>query len=848
MLLASVGSLALPPIARVDARALPDNRVYELVTSYEDGQESGLNGVETGYGVPSPDGEGFDWQGTGGCCGATSAADELYRSYRGSDGWQTEGLTPETSEPLLGLFEEQVPEFWSSDLSRTIFATPASYASGDRRPPRSHSFDLYLREPGGALDWISQGPSGSGEAPVSAYFEGATPDASEIVFSSNEPLTPNAKGLAALSDPAKYLYVRNVGAASTELVDVDNAGKLLGTYGATIGNGTYRAPTVPTDYSGTTTHAISEDGTKIFFETPPAGAEEEVPAGVAPHLYMRDLSTHTTTPIDDPSSPGNARYEGASADGSLVFFTSDEGLDGASTADELYEFNTTAEQIGAAAPDSSVPISAGGVLGVSAISNDGSHVYFVADGVLASNAGAQGHGAVEGEPNLYVYDTRSATTTFIATLELADVKDCVDTCGSGPVAGLIAEPDVERPSYPTPDGEVLAFESTADLTGQNPRVQSSLIAPVGGPQPTIQLASTAGFIAGHTIEIGSGADTQLQEIEAVDGPTELTLSEDGPGGSYTDLNEHRTGERVSQPTTQAYRYSAGDGSLLCISCAPAGVPMTGSASMGAAGGGSYAPPGENTPLTEDGSRIFFESPNPLVAGVATTAPTRRQPRNVYEWEDGEVSLIAGGSSVDAALDGTTPSGRDVFFATSEQLTGAETGGVEAVYDAREGGGFPQPLPPPAPCLEAACRPEQDSVAFFAEPASATLGPLDVHSPASPALTVARITAAQRRRLARDGEIALRLMGNVAGRIGVEALAKMYGRNRRVAHASASLSQAGSTTVSLRLSPAAMRWLLVHGTLELRLLVHFSAGSIVDVAQLELADTTPMGAPEGKRHA
>jgi hypothetical protein len=41
--------------AYATARSLPDGRAYELVTRYENGEESGLNGVEAGYGVPSVD-------------------------------------------------------------------------------------------------------------------------------------------------------------------------------------------------------------------------------------------------------------------------------------------------------------------------------------------------------------------------------------------------------------------------------------------------------------------------------------------------------------------------------------------------------------------------------------------------------------------------------------------------------------------------------------------------------------------------------------------------------------------------------------------------------------------------
>lgn len=834
LLLLAVGLCGVLPIGSAGARALPDGRVYELVTRYESPEEAGLNGVEAGYGTPAIDGEAFDWSGLGGCCGATSAAEVLYQSKRGTSGWQTRSLTPTPARPLLGLFEEQVPMFWTGDLSKTIFATPASYVPGDRRPPGSPSFDLYLEEPDGALQWLSQGPSGTGEAAVSAYFEGATPDASEIVFASGEQLTPDAEGTAALSQPAEYLYVRNVGAGTTELVDVTNSGKLLGTYGATIGNGTYSGPTLPTNYSGTTTHAISEDGSKIFFETPPEETQAEVPKGVAPHLYMRDLSTQTTTPIDDPHSSGSARFEGAAADGSLVFFTSDEGLAGASTANELYEFNSTGQQIGAVPPISAVPISSGGVLGVSTIANDGSHVYFVASGVLAGNASAQGHGAVDGQPNLYVYDTRTAQTVFIATLELVDVNDCDLTCGTGRSAGLIAEPDVDRPAYPTPNGEVLAFESAANLTGQNPPLQTLLTSPISEPQATIQVASTAGFIAGHVIEIGSGSNTQLEEVEAVDGPTELTLSEYGRGGSYLELQQHDAGETISQPTVQIYRYGASNGSLACVSCARPGVLMTGSASMGAGGGGSYAPPGQNAPLTENGARIFFESPNSLVSGLAPKAPSRREPRNVYEWENGTVSLISDGSSSGAFLDGTTPSGRDVFFATSDQLTATETGGVEAVYDAREGGGFPQSPPSTAPCVAAACRPQADSTPFFAEPASATLDAVasDPATDSAPPLIVAPIKAAQRRALARSGRVALRLTSTVAGQIAVRALARMNGPARTVAEAHTALAAPGSATLTLRLSETARRWLRLHRRIALRLEARLS-DAVVDVAELNL---------------
>ena len=55
------------------------------------------------------------------------------------------------------------------------------------------------------------------------------------------------------------------------------------------------------------------------------------------------------------------------------------------------------------------------VQSVSGISEDGSYVYFVADGVLTgSQANEHGETAQGGQPNVYL--ARGGTTTFIATL------------------------------------------------------------------------------------------------------------------------------------------------------------------------------------------------------------------------------------------------------------------------------------------------------------------------------------------------------------------------------------------------------------------------------------------------
>ena len=158
----ALGAAAVPAGALV----LPDGRAYELVTPQD------KNGIQVGPGFGSVNGNAVDWQSIGGCCGATSSAVTLYQASRTSTGWQTTSITPKPPTPLVGLFAEQAPLWWSPDLSETIFMTPASYAAGDQRPagPGVTTYDdLYEEGPTGAMTWLSQGPfPGAGTNPDTA--------------------------------------------------------------------------------------------------------------------------------------------------------------------------------------------------------------------------------------------------------------------------------------------------------------------------------------------------------------------------------------------------------------------------------------------------------------------------------------------------------------------------------------------------------------------------------------------------------------------------------------------------------------------------------------------------------
>jgi hypothetical protein len=690
-LFATLCSLTVPPAA---SAALPDARAYELVSPL------GENALAPYAAVPSVSGEAVDFQARGAFAGATSGSLNLYQATRAPAGWQTTSLTPTPPAPL-GPLEEQVPLFYSPDLSQTIFTTPEPYAPGD---DDGRALDLYLRSSDGSMTWLSQGSQGGSE-PDEVTFDGATPDASSVVFSTAEPLQPNAvaERTEVFPEP-EFLYDRLVSSGASTLVDVDNEVEPIGSHvqsvlseaapegqpvlrvlstagfirgsvvtiepggpaeetdriervtsstslaldgdvqhahlaGATLRDAAYRgailgdgahltagAPPadeyVPADVGGTTTNAISADGSKIFFESPPPS----VPGRVA--LYMREENASTVEIAESPPEVSEqVRYEGASQDGSLVFYTSAGGL---------FEFDTTSLATVTIAPS---------VLGVTAIANDGSHVFFVSDSNLSANANSQGATAREGKPNLYAYNTSTASTTFIATVAQSDVQGG----GLGPV-GLVGEPDIDRPAVPTPDGSVLVFAAHGNLTGQNP----------------------------------------------------------------------------AERFTEIYRYSAAGEQLVCVSCTAHGVQPTGNASFGETAGGTYDPLGLSSPISANGQEVFFDTPDSLVPedenAAAPPNPLTGEPgsTDVYEWEAGAAHLISCGCTASAStLQGTTPSGDDALFTTTAKLVPHATG-FTSLYDARVGGGSPRPPSDSTPSCSSGCREPFSQQPLLAAPTSTTV--------------------------------------------------------------------------------------------------------------------------------
>ena len=210
--------------------------------------------------------------------------------------------------------------------------------------------------------------------------------------------------------------------------------------------------------AATFTHAISSDGERVAFSAAGNLYVRENPEQ-PPHQEECARSASACTVQLDVSQggpqAGGGHFEWASSDGSRVFFGDEQKLTAASTAasgkPDLYEYDFEAragERLTDLTAHAGEPA---GVLGVSGASEDGSVVYFVADGALTGvQANSQGAVAKPGQPNLYV--RQGGATTFVATLGSSDSDDW-----ESPPQYLTAR--VSR------DGAFIAFDSLGELTG-----------------------------------------------------------------------------------------------------------------------------------------------------------------------------------------------------------------------------------------------------------------------------------------------------------------------------------------------------------------------------------------------
>ena len=333
---------------------------------------------------------------------------------------------------------------------------------------------------------------------------------------------------------------------------------------------------------------------------------------------------------------------------------------------------------------------------------DGSEAFFSAEEKLKAGAG---------EDSLYLYELPAKKLT-----NLTPSSEAVDVLG---LAGI------------SEDGSYVYFVAKGALTGaeQNSIGQK---AQAGQANLYLQHEGEVSFVAGLSLldewvwetqpkvqrarvsEDGRHLAFVSVNAEELAGYDNL-LDEDIGGGEHCqeNVNEPLTGLIGSPLCPQAFIYDAESGVLRCASCNPSGARPLGPSLLPV-----WSNPLEGPRyLSEDGSRLLFESRDTLLLG------DQNGKRDVYEFElPGAGSCSEGSPNFDPASGGchflissgksgdesflldASADGRDAFFATRQRLVGWDENDNYDVYDFRVGGGFPEPPRPPLVCGGEACLP------------------------------------------------------------------------------------------------------------------------------------------------
>lgn len=423
---------------------------------------------------------------------------------------------------------------------------------------------------------------------------------------------------------------------------------------------------------------ISEGGSHIVFQTTGADAQQlepDAPPSGTGAVYDRtsDEVTHVVSLLPGNVTPGageGAEYLGASADGSGIAFEIGGVLYLRLDNAETYEV--------------------GKGLTFAGVAEDGGRIFYVEGG------------------NLYAFD--------VGTKEAIPFAES----GDATVVNVSA------------DGTAAYFVSPTVLTGEEANPNGAK-AQAGKENLYLSEEGSLRFVGTVTDRDVEGDVNEIGGLglwTAVIGKGNLGKdpSRTTPDGSVL-LFESQADLTGYDPEghTEVYRYGAGE--LTCLSCSPTRTPASGDASLesflaGGATESSFSVFGYVPNLRSDGSRAFFQTPEPLV--LADT--DGRQ--DVYEWEEagvgsceeegGCVYLISSGASAhNDFLYAVSDSGDDVFFRTRDLLTGSDAETTTSIYDARVDGGFPEE--PAEICQGEGCRPQLTPPPLLPGPATGPQG-------------------------------------------------------------------------------------------------------------------------------
>jgi hypothetical protein len=661
------GPCANEPLRLGPAPFLPDCRGYEMVTPLDKNNGDAVPSIETFTELPaalnqsSLSGDKLTYSTARAFGDALSApfAPQYIASRDPGAGWLTHAIVPPRGAAVLlpGIqtdtefkaFSPDLCEGWLRTVAEPVLAEgaiagfPNLYRRHDSQCGGPTSFEaLTTVQPTHELtEYLFPAQHYS-----SLELQGVSADGQEALYVVLESLESSPP--AAPQPPACLADLKDFDACTTRLYLTSPDGALHHVCVLPSGevNKTSCVAGWPNDNTGSTRenrvqNAISEDGSRVFWTS--FTGSVAVQAG---KIYMRE----------NPAAEG-PECEGPGTACTIAVSKDAEALSGTATSrywtaaqDGSAAIFTTGEDPGAGedlyrfdVESKATQLIAHKVSGVMGASEDATDVYFTSPENLAE-------GATAGEQNLYLYHG-----------------------GSLRFAAALAEGDI-----PGPKGH-----------------DFSLVAPE--PRRHVARVSADGL---HAAFMSRGRPTGYDNTDAANG----------------------------KAAAEVYLYDAsadeGEGKLICASCNPSGARPVG-ANFAFKPGDEYwaaaqIPFPQNTlypgrELADDGSRLYFASSDML----SPRDTNGRQ--DVYQWERegaggcdredpsfvpssaGCLALISSGQSpLESEFVDASPNGDDVFFSTLSSLVSQDYGLVD-IYDARVGGGFPEPPNSPAPCEGEACQ-------------------------------------------------------------------------------------------------------------------------------------------------
>ncbi|HET9199002.1 MAG TPA: fibronectin type III domain-containing protein [Solirubrobacterales bacterium] len=336
---------------------------------------------------------------------------------------------------------------------------------------------------------------------------------------------------------------------------------------------------------------------------------------------------------------------------------------------------------------------------LAAISQDGSRIYF--------RSGDANYVRVDGSTTTQVSGAGGTTVVAIegGSGERALLRSSEQLLG--------ADEDLADDLYvwdgSEPEGERLTLVSQGDRPG----VEVELDRVLGHQEDMInsQRLDRGFFVANNQVLTGedgapgqkiyawdaTGSQPSLAYV-ATANPADARTSPNGRFLVFASTERLTAYDNAGQQ--EVYRYDQAADRLVCVSCEPEGRTAT-------AEGRLYyiAPPevtfglGHAQRNVTDTGLVFFESLERL------SRHDSNGESDVYEYSEGLPYLLSKGTGPhESRLGDASVSGDDVFILTADRLSGWDSDRSYDVYDARVGGGLPEPPVGGIPCEGDSCQP------------------------------------------------------------------------------------------------------------------------------------------------